>query len=96
MELLFVTLGGAILGLAARYSVPRRNTHGAMLVPAIGAMVASAVWAALTWVGWKFDGGWIWVASLVAAGVVASIVSILFGRRRTARDADLLARLSRA
>lgn len=96
MELLFVTLGGAILGLAARYSVPKRNTHGAMLVPAIGAMVASVVWAALTWVGWKFDGGWIWVASLVAAGAVASIVSILFGRRRTARDTDLLARLSRA
>ena len=42
MELLFVVLGGAILGLAARYSLPRRHTYGSALVPAIGAGVAAA------------------------------------------------------
>jgi peptidoglycan/LPS O-acetylase OafA/YrhL len=96
MELLFVTLGGVILGLAARYGLPKRDTHGALLVPAIGAIVASVVWAALTWVGWKFDGGWIWVASLVAAGVIAGLASVFLGRQRTASDAELLTRLSRA
>ncbi|MFM9920142.1 hypothetical protein [Lacisediminihabitans sp. H27-G8] len=96
MELLFVTLGGAILGLAARYGVPKRDTHGALLVPAIGAIVAAVVWAALTWVGWKFDGGWIWVVSLVAAGVVAILASVFLGRQRTAQDAELLSTLSRA
>ncbi len=96
MELLFVTLGGAILGLAARYGVPKRDTHGALLVPAIGAIVAAVVWAALTWVGWKFDGGWIWVVSLVAAGVVATLASVFLGRQRTAQDAELLSTLSRA
>lgn len=96
MELLFVTLGGVILGLAARYGLPKRDTHGALLVPAIGAIVASVVWAALTWVGWKFDGGWIWVVSLVAAGVVAALSSVFLGGGRTASDAELLTRLSRA
>jgi peptidoglycan/LPS O-acetylase OafA/YrhL len=96
MELLFVTLGGAILGLAARYALPKRDTHGALLVPASGAIVASVVWAALTWVGWKFDGGWIWVLSLVAAGVVAVLASALLGRQRTASDAEMFNRLSRA
>jgi peptidoglycan/LPS O-acetylase OafA/YrhL len=96
MELLFVTLGGAILGLAARYSLPKRSTHGALLVPAIGAAAAAGVWAALTWVGWKFDGGWIWVVSLVAAGVVAAIVGLALGQQRTAADAEMLSRLSRA
>ena len=91
-----MTLGGAILGLAARYGLPKRETHGALLVPAIGAIAASLVWAALTWLGWKFDGGWIWVASLVAAGVIAALASISLGRQRTANDAELLARLSRA
>ena len=91
-----MALGGAILGLAARYGVPKRNTHGVLLVPAIGAVVASVVWAAFTWVGWKFDGGWIWVVSLVAAGVVAALASVLLGRQRTARDTELLTRLSRA
>jgi len=96
MELLFVTLGGVILGLAARYGVPKRDTHGALLVPAVGAIVASVVWAALTWVGLKFDGGWIWVVSLAAAGVVAGLVSVFLGRQRTASDTELVTRLSRA
>ena len=96
MELLFVTLGGAILGLAARYGVPKRDTHGALLIPAVGAIVASVVWAALTWVGLRFDGGWIWVVSLAAAGVVAGLVGVFLGRQRTASDTELVTRLSRA
>ena len=96
MELLFVTLGGVVLGLAARYGLPKRDTHGALLVPAIGAIAASVVWAALTWVGWKFDGGWIWVASLSAAGIVAALASAFLSRRRGASDRELLTKLSRA
>ncbi len=96
MELLFVTLGGTILGLAARYGVPKRDTHGALLVPAVGAVVASVVWAAFTWVGLKFDGGWIWVVSLAAAGVVAALASVFLARQRTASDTELVTRLSRA
>ena len=96
MELLFVALGGIVLGLAARYALPRRDTHGALLVPAFGATAASAVWAALTWVGWKFDGGWIWVVSLVVAGIVAALASAFLGRQRRASDAELLTKLSRA
>ena len=91
-----MTLGGVVLGLAARYGLPKRDTHGALLVPAIGAIAASVVWAALTWMGWKFDGGWIWVASLAAAGIVAALASALLGRQRRASDAELLTKLSRA
>ncbi|MDQ1597099.1 MAG: hypothetical protein QOI70_523, partial [Microbacteriaceae bacterium] len=83
MEMLFVTLGGALLGLLARYVFPRRETYGVLLAPAIGATVASVVWAALTWAGWKFGGGWIWVVALVAAGVVAAAFALLASRSRT-------------
>jgi uncharacterized membrane protein YeaQ/YmgE (transglycosylase-associated protein family) len=96
MELLFVTLGGTILGLLARYVFPRRATYGVLLAPAIGAAVASVVWAALTWARWRFDGGWIWVVSLVAAGVVAGAFSLIASASRTRADAAMLARLSRA
>jgi uncharacterized membrane protein YeaQ/YmgE (transglycosylase-associated protein family) len=96
MELLFVTLGGAILGLAAQYITPHRETRGVLLPPAIGAVVASAIWAALTWLGWKFDGGWIWVVSLVAAGVIAALVTLTLSRARMAADDGMLLRLSRA
>lgn len=96
MELLFVVLGGAIIGLAARYSFPQPETYGALLMPAIGAVSASVVWAALTWAGWKFDGGWIWVVSLAAAGITAVLVSLFLARSRVQSDHSLLAKLSRA
>lgn len=96
MELLFVMLGGAILGLAARYILPRRDTYGALLVPAVGASAAGIVWAILTWSGWKFGGGWIWVAGLVAAAIISVLVALIVSRQRTGSDASLYGRLSKA
>lgn len=96
MELLFAALGGALLGLGARYSIKGRHAHGALLVPGIGAAVAAAAWAALTWAGWKFDGGWIWVASLVGAGIVSVIAAVALGRSRDRADEAMFERLRRA
>jgi hypothetical protein len=95
MELLFVVLGGAILGLAARYSLPRRHTYGSALIPAIGAGVAAVVWVALTWLGWPWDGAWIWVVSLAVAGVASAASAFLIGPRRERHDAVLFERLAR-
>ena len=93
MELLFVVLGGLIVGLIARYSLPRRSTHGEALIPAVAAIVAAVVWVALTWAGWPWDGGWIWAVSLVASGIVAVAVDILVGRRRDEGDSRMLVEL---
>jgi len=87
---MFVALGGAILGLAARYALPRRLTHGSVLVPAVGTGVAALVWVVLTWLGWAWDGGWIWWVSLVLAGVAAVVVDVLLGKRREAADLAML------
>ncbi|MGI9823867.1 hypothetical protein [Agromyces sp. Marseille-Q5079] len=95
MELLFVVLGGAILGLAARYLLPLRNTHGVILIPSIGAGVAAVVWVALTWLGWAWDGAWIWVVSFVVAGLAAAATAYLIGPRRERADAALFERLAR-
>lgn len=95
MELLFVALGGAILGLAARYSLPGRATHGVALIPAIGTAVAAVVWVGLTWLGWPWDGGWIWVVSLAASGVVSALAALLIGPSREHHDAELFERLAR-
>jgi uncharacterized membrane protein YeaQ/YmgE (transglycosylase-associated protein family) len=93
MEILFVFLGGAILGLIARYSLPHRDEHGAVLIPAIGAVVATVVWVALTWLGWAWDGGWIWWASLGAAAIAVVVSDLVIGRSRVQADAALLAKL---
>lgn len=95
MELLFVALGGAILGLAARYALPRRHTYGSALVPATGTAVAAVVWVGLTWLGWPWDGGWIWVVSLVAAAAASAGTALLIGPRREHADAALFERLAR-
>jgi hypothetical protein len=96
VELLFVTLIAFCIGLLWRYIVPGRETYGVVLLPSIAAAVTAIVWVALTWVGWKFDGGWIWVASLAAGGIVALAFAFVIPRTRHTGDHDMLARLSRA
>lgn len=95
MELLFVTIGGAGIGALLRYLLPGRGSYGAFLLPAVGVIVSAVVWAALTWLGWPFDGGWIWVVSLVLAGGSALALALLLPRRRHDADARLFASLSK-
>lgn len=96
MELLFAILGGIAIAGGLRYLFPHRHTYGVLLLPALGGVVAAAVWAALTWAGWQFDGGWIWVASLVLPAVAAILVAMILGRRRDTADERMLQRLSKA
>lgn len=96
MELLFVTVIGACLGLIVRYALPDRTTYGILLLPAVSAAATAVVWVALVWAGLTFDGGWIWVAALVASVVSAALVAVLLPRRRAAADVELFERLSSA
>ena len=94
MELLFVIVIGACIGAIVRYSLPKRGTYGAVLLPAAAAAVSATVWVALLWVGLAFDGTWIWVAS-IGAGVIASIViALVLPRKRIQSDAAKLASLA--
>jgi ABC-type branched-subunit amino acid transport system permease subunit len=95
MELLFIALGGAVLGLAARYALPGRQTHGAVLVPAIGTMVAAVVWVALTWFGLPWDGGWIWWVTLGVTALASVAADLALERTRSAGDERMLHALMR-
>jgi len=94
MELVYVTVIGAAIGGILRYILPGRDAYGILLLPAVGAAVTCAVWAGLVWLGWTFDGGWIWVVSLTAAGVASILTALLLSRTRARRDQELLHRLS--
>ena len=96
MELLFVCLGGAILGFIARYSLPRRSTSGVLLIPAIGAAVSAVVWVALTWAGLAWDGGWIWWITFAVTAAVCAAAALLVGRARERHDDARLAELMSA
>ena len=94
MDLFIVTVIGAGLGLIVRYITPRRGTYGVLLLPAIAAAATAITWVALLWAGQTFDGGWIWVASLVAAVVASVVAAIRLPRHRSDADAKLFAELS--
>ncbi|TFB65210.1 hypothetical protein [Cryobacterium sp. Hz9] len=96
MELLFVALLGAVIGLAARYFLPGRSTQGSVLVPAIGTVAASALWVALTWLGLDWATGWIWWMSLVGTVVVSVVLNLVISRRRIHGDRRMLQRLANA
>lgn len=94
MEIVFVTVIGAALGGLIRYLVPGREWHGLSIMPAVGAAATAVVWAILVWLGFTFDGGWIWAISLIA-GVVASVVTALvLPRRRAKHDEELFEKLT--
>ncbi|NHF61702.1 hypothetical protein [Microcella pacifica] len=95
MELLFVTVIGASISLGVRYLVPGRQTHGLLLVPAVGAAATAAVWAVCVWLGLTFDGGWIWVIALVLGPLASLAVALALPKRRETADAELLERLMR-
>ncbi|WP_022900639.1 hypothetical protein [Humibacter albus] len=95
MELLFITLAGAIIGLIARYTLPYRHSHGSVLIPALGAVVAAAGWVGLTWLGMKWDGGWIWWFTIIGTAVISVAVDLLIGSLRTRGDEKRLHTLTR-
>jgi len=96
MEILFITLGGAILGAIARYTLPGRLSSGAMVLPVAGAVISAVVWVALTWLGMKWDGGWIWVISLLVTGLAVAALALWLPRHRAIADEHRLETLLRA
>jgi hypothetical protein len=93
VELLFVCLGGALIGFVLHAALPARDTRGVLLVPGVATIVAAVAWELLLQLGWRADGGWIWVVSLAlpaAAGVL--VARGLVARRRRA-DSELYDRV---
>ena len=95
MELLFATVIGAILGTLVNYVVPGRQSYGSALLPASAAAVTAAVWVALVWLGWTFDGTWIWVVSLVAGTAVSLVLALTLPTKRRIADENLQRSLSK-
>lgn len=86
MEIAFVLVIGAALGAIVRYLVPGRESHGFLVLPAAAAAASTGVWAMLVWLGLPFDGGWIWVISLLAGVIAAVLTAFLLPRARHASD----------
>lgn len=95
MELFFVTVIGACIGVVVRYVLPERSTYGLLLLPAVAAAATAITWVGLLWAAnLTFDGTWIWVAALAAAVIAPVAMALWLPGRRAAEDEQLFQRLS--
>ena len=95
MELFFVTVIGACIGVIVRYVLPERSTYGLLLLPAVAAAATAITWVGLLWAAnLTFDGTWIWVAALTAAVVAPVAMALWLPGKRATEDEQLFQRLS--
>lgn len=93
-QLIYAGVIGAFIGAILHYLLPSRHMTGLFLLPAVGAAATCIGWAVVVWLGFKLDGGWIWVVALGAALVASLVVGLLLPRLRTAADEHQLHHLS--
>lgn len=95
MELFFVTVIGACIGVIVRYVLPERSTYGLLLLPAVAAAATAITWVGLLWAAnLTFDGTWIWVAALTAAIVAPVAMALWLPGRRATQDEQLFERVA--
>ncbi len=93
MQILLGLIIGAVIGLAAHFSVPHREVRGAVLAPLAGAAAAAVVWTASTWAGLGVDSPLLWLLAVVAPAATTFVLVPTVTRRRLARDQRERARI---
>ena len=86
MELLCVILGGLIIGLVVRYSLPGRDMTGAIVIPALATAGAAVIWEILTWLHMPYDSPWIWVITFGLVAIKSVVADLWLSRRRKHSD----------
>jgi len=81
MEIIFILVYGALLGLMAPYLLSGREHFGVLLAPAIALVYGFVVWTVLTWVGLSYTDYWIWTITMLGMPLVM-IFGIRFIRTR--------------
>lgn len=72
MELAFILVYAAILGLVAPFLGIDVKRIGSLVPGAISLVFGSIAWALLTWFGFKYDEAWIWL--IVMLGMPAAMI----------------------
>jgi ABC-type transport system involved in cytochrome bd biosynthesis fused ATPase/permease subunit len=82
MEFAVIGFYAVILGLVAPYIHARSEEYGALLAPSVALATGAISWAALTWLGFSYKEGYIWVICMVLMPLAMIVVS---GRVAAAR-----------
>ena len=82
MELAFIMVYAAILGLVAPFLGLDTKAMGSLTPGAIALVKGALAWAVLTWCGLHYDQAWIWVIVMLAMPAAMVIgVRWLAGKR---------------
>ncbi len=81
MELAFILIYGALLGLMAPYLLSGKENYGVLLAPALALIYGFGSWTLLTWLGLSYNDFWIWAISMLGMPVVM-ILGVRFIRAR--------------
>ena len=65
MELAFILVYAAILGLVAPYLGIDVKLIGSLVPGAIAVVAGSIIWAVLTWAGLHYEEAWIWLVAML-------------------------------
>lgn len=95
MELVLIVTAAGLIGVAVRYLIAGRQSHGLAVMPAAGIIVGSLAWGVLIWTGAPESAWWSWTIALGLATVAAIALALVLPRRRAAADEALWAELTR-
>ena len=82
----------AILGLVAPYIFLKNEEVGSILPPALALGAGSVLWVILTWLGFKYTEGYIWVIVMVLMPVAMIYVSTRIANERIEEREEQLRR----
>lgn len=90
MEFAVIAFYAIILGLVSPYIHAQSEEYGALLPPAVALATGSVLWAGLTWLGFKYTEGYIWVICMVIMPLVMIVVcNRIASARQQAREKAL-------
>jgi len=87
MYILLALIAACALGIAVHYLLPHRSLRGVALVPIIATAASAVIYTVLQWAGVGEANGWLWLASVVGAPLIAAAIGYLLTLSRRNSDA---------
>jgi uncharacterized membrane protein YeaQ/YmgE (transglycosylase-associated protein family) len=82
MEIVFILVYGALLGLLAPYLLSGKEHFGVLLAPALALVFGFVSWTLLTWLGFKYNDYVIWTITMLGMPTVMILGVRLVRQRR--------------
>ncbi len=87
MYILLALIAACALGIGVHYLLPHRDLRGVVVVPAIATAASAIIYTVMQWAGVGEGSGWLWLAAIVGALLLAAIAGFALTASRRRSDA---------